>query len=166
MMKSNLIKMLGLCSVVFAATAVAEDAQPAPATPVTAVAAAAQNVTMLNGKVNPNAQVYFYVQSASWCGPCRMAMPGVVAAYNEMREDGRAEVILVNYDRTPQAGKAYIGSYKTDMPAVHASDANVDKLPGFTRARGIPFVIVVDAQGKVLGQGAPTRLQQWKKLVK
>lgn len=165
-MKSKLMKMVALCSVAFATVAMADVAQPAPATPVTAVAAAAQNVTLLNGKVNPNAQVYFYLQSASWCVPCRMAMPGVIDAYKEMLQDGRAEVILVNYDRTPEEGKAYIQSYKTSMPTVHAKDPNLAKLPGFTRARGIPFVIVVDASGNVLAQGAPTRIQQWKTLVK
>ena len=164
-MKKTWLNMLGLCCAAFAMTAGAADvAAPTPAP--TAVAAAAHKATLINGKVNPNAQVYFYLQSASWCGPCRMAMPGVVEAHQEMRADGRAEVILVNYDASADEGKAYIASYLTDMPSVHYCDRNVDALPGFTRSGGDPFGIVVDAEGNVLDKGAPTRIEQWKKYVK
>ncbi len=162
-MKKTWFNMLGLCCAVFAMTASAADET---ASAPSAVAVAAQKATIINGKVTPNAQVYFYLQSASWCGPCRMAMPGVVETHKEMRADGRAEVILVNYDASAEEGKAYIASYLTDMPTVHYTDLNIDALPGFTRSRGVPFVIVVDAAGNVLDKGAPTRIEQWKKYVK
>lgn len=165
-MKTNLMKMLGLCSVAFAMTALADDTAQTVTAPVSAVAAASQGAAVLNGKINAEAQVYFYLHSASWCGPCRRAMPGVVTTYAEMKADGRGEIILINYDKTPEGAKKYIDSYKTDMPTLHISDPKVATLPGFTRARAIPFVIAVDAQGNVLAKGAPAVILQWKTLVK
>lgn len=161
-MKNNFMAIIGLCCVAFATTSVADELPAAPS----AVAAAAENVTMLNGQVNPNAQVYFYLHSASWCGPCRMAIPGIMETYKEILADGRAEVILVNYDHSPAEGQDYIKSYATAMPAVHYADPNVAALPGYKNAVGVPYVIVVDAQGNVLDKGAPERIQQWKKYVK
>ncbi len=95
-----------------------------------------------------------------------MAMPGIMETYKEILADGRAEVILVNYDHSPADGQDYIKSYATAMPAVHYADPNVAALPGYKNAVGVPYVIVVDAQGNVLGKGAPERIQQWKKYVK
>jgi thiol-disulfide isomerase/thioredoxin len=131
-----------------------------------AVAAAAENLTLINGKVNPNAQVYFYLHSASWCGPCRAVMPDIVETYKSIIADGRAEVILISYDRTNEAAVKYVEHYNTEMPAVWAKDAKLGTLPGFVRATGIPFVVAVDAEGNVLGQGAPTRIHKWNTMVK
>lgn len=165
------MKILSMITLAFAACAsVATCAEAVSAAPTGAekgaVAKAAEELTLLNGSVNPTAQVYYYLQSASWCGPCKAAMPGIVDTYETMKADGRAEIILVSYDRTEDAAKKYIGSYNSDMPTVWAKDSKIMKMPGFVRATGIPFVIVVDADGKVLGQGAPGRIHQWKTLVK
>ena len=164
-MKNHCLKLIGFCAMAFAMTVTAAEAQPSTA-PVAAVAKSADGLTLLNGSINPNAQVYYYLQSASWCGPCRMAMPGIVETYKAMKADGRAEIILVNYDQTPEAGKAYVQSYETAMPTVHAADGKLSSLLGFSRARGIPFVIAVDADGKVLEKGAASRIHDWKKYVK
>lgn len=159
------MNIVGLCCLAMGMAAVADEAKPAEA-PAGVVATAAQKLTVLNGKVNPDAQVYYYIHSASWCGPCKRAMPGVVKAYEEIKADGRAEVILVSYDKTPELAKKYVDSYKTEMPAVHCQDAALRSLPGFSYARIIPAVQVTDAQGKVLGQGSPMLIMQWKEQVK
>ncbi|MBQ2380363.1 MAG: redoxin domain-containing protein [Akkermansia sp.] len=127
-----------------------------------AVAKALKKVKRASGKVNQKALVYVYLQSASWCGPCKQAMPGIVEQYKEMREDGRAEIVLVGWDQTPDGVKSYIEGYKCKMPAVHKDAKNVNKLPGFTPAQGIPFAIMVDAEGNVLKSGSPFVVNQWK----
>lgn len=130
-----------------------------------AVAKALKKVKRASGRVNQNALVYIYLQSASWCGPCKQAMPGIVEQYKEMRKDGRVEIVLVGWDNTPEEVKAYIESYKCKMPAVWKDAKNVKKIPGFTEANGIPDVIIVDADGKVLRQGYPTMIiPAWKEL--
>lgn len=133
----------------------------AKATP-SAVAKALKKVKRATGKVNQKALVYIYLQSASWCGPCKQAMPGIVEQYKEMRKDGRAEIVLVGFDQTPDGVKSYIEGYDCKMPAVHKDAKNVDKLPGFSKAPGIPFLIMVDADGNVLHTGSPFVVNQWK----
>lgn len=131
-----------------------------------AVAKAFKKVKRVSGRVKQDALVYIYLQSASWCGPCKKAMPDIVEQYKEMRKDGRVEIVLVGHDYTAEDVKAYIDGYKCKMPAVWKDAKNVDKLPGFTEAGGIPDAIIVDADGKVLAKGYPTMIiPGWKDLV-
>lgn len=130
-----------------------------------AVVQALKKVKRVSGRVNQKAIVYVYLQSASWCGPCRKIMPEVVKMYKEMRKDGRVEMILVGHDHSPEEVKAYIEGYKCKMPAISKDGKNVEKLPGFSVAGGIPDAIIVDANGKLLGRGYPTIvLPNWKEL--
>lgn len=128
-----------------------------------AVPAALKKVKRVSGRVNQKALLYIYLQSASWCGPCKKAMPEIVEIYKEMRKDKRAEIVLVGWDRSPEEVKAYIESYKCKMPAVSKDARNVDKLPGFAVAGGIPDAIMVDANGNVIKKGYPTYIiPTWK----
>lgn len=120
-----------------------------------AVAQALKRVRRVSGRVNQNALVYIYLQSASWCGPCRQAMPDVVEEYKKMRRDGRAEIVLIGWDQTADEVKSYIEGYRCRMPAVFREARNVDRLPGFSMAAGIPTATMVDADGKVLMNGSP-----------
>lgn len=130
------------------------------------VPAALKKVKRASGKVNQKALIYVYLQSASWCGPCRKAMPDIVKIYKEMRKDKRAEIVLVGWDRTPEEVKDYIEGYKCKMPAFQKETKNVNKLPGLTIAGGIPHATIVDASGKVLRDGYPTDiLPAWKSIV-
>ena len=130
-----------------------------------AVVQALKKVKRVSGRVNQKAIVYVYLQSASWCAPCRKIMPEVVKMYKAMRRDGRVEIVLVGHDRSPEEVKTYIEGYKCKMPAVSKDDKNVDKLPGFSVAGGIPDAIIVDANGKLLGRGYPTSvLPNWKEI--
>lgn len=119
-----------------------------------------------NGKPSKKALVYVYLQSASWCGPCNQEMPEVASTYREMDKDGRAEIILIGCDQTEDGAKKFLKQYKAKFPGVLSTAANVDKLPGFTPARGIPNAIMVDAEGNVLASGFPSEvLQQWQQKV-
>ena len=131
-----------------------------------AVVKALKKVKRVTGKVNQNALVYYYLESASWCGPCKQAMPDIVKQYAEMREDGRAEIVLVGWDHTPEGVKSYIEGYDCKMPAVHAEARNVNKLPGYKKAEGIPTVTIVDADGNVLREGSsPYFVSTWREQV-
>lgn len=128
-----------------------------------AVPATLKKVKRVSGRVNQKALVYIYLQSASWCPPCKKAMPEIVEIYKEMRKDKRAEIVLVGWDYTPEEVKAYIEGYKCKMPAVSKDAKNVDKLPGFAVAGGIPDAIMVDANGNVIKKGYPTYIiPTWK----
>ena len=130
------------------------------------VGKAAGKLKSFNGKANKKALVYVYLQSASWCGPCNKEMPEVVKIYNEMKKDGRAELILVGHDQTEDGAKAFLKKYKAKFPGVVSTAKGVDKLPGFSQASGIPHATMVDAEGNVLANGYPSSvLSQWQQAV-
>lgn len=153
--------VMELCCVAFATAAMADELPAVPS----AVAAAAENVTMLNGQVNPNAQVYFYLHSASWCGPCKALMPEIVKEYKKMKKKN-VEIILIGHDHTPEAAKSYLEHYEAGFPGVLFSSADAQKLPAITSPAGIPTATIVDAKGNVLYNGPGKGALEWKKYCK
>ena len=133
---------------------------------VSAVGKAAGKLKTFNGKPSKKALVYVYLQSASWCGPCNKEMPEVAEIYKEMKKDGRAEIILIGGDQTEDAAKKFLKQYKAKFPGILLGGKNVDKLPGFTPASGIPHATMVDGEGNVLASGYPSSvIAQWQQAV-
>ncbi len=90
-------------------------------------------------------------------------MPSVVEAYKDMKASGLVELILVDFDRTPEAAAAYVAKYGANFPAIMAEHAA--SLPGYESPRGIPSAILVDAQGKVLRKGHGSMVAKWRELI-
>src|SRR5450432_3023303 len=88
---------------------------------------------------------------ASWCGPCRMENPNVVKAYNEFK--GKNFTILgVSLDKDKDAWKKAIS--QDHLNWTHMSDlkywnSQAVETFGF---QGIPFNVLVDPSGKVIGE--------------
>ena len=92
--------------------------------------------------------IYF---SASWCGPCRAFTPELIDAYAKIRAlYPEFEVVLVNGDRSATEMTAYMRDDHMPWPAL-AWDA-IGATREITRyaGAGIPCLVLVDAQGKVL----------------
>ena len=135
-------------------------------TTVSPVGKAVGKLKTFNGKPSKKAQVYIYLQSASWCGPCNQEMPEVAEAYREMEKDGRAEIILIGHDQTEDGAKKFLKKYKAKFPGILVGGKGVNTLPGFQMAQGIPNAIMVDADGNVLASGFPSSvIPQWKQAV-
>lgn len=117
-----------------------------------------------NGKPSPKAKYYFYLCSASWCGPCQKEMPELVEAHKKMKKDGRCEIILVGYDKTLDAAKAYLKSHKAKFAGVWGEDKNIKELPGYQPVQGIPYAILVDRSGKVLTVNHASMIKDWKEI--
>ena len=112
----------------------------------------------VQGKVNPNAKCYVYLQSASWCPPCRKEMPEIVEAYKEMKNAG-VEIILCGHDSDKAGVKGYIKEFKIPFPAVVAKGKLA--LPGFTSSSSVPHATFVDKNGKVLKDGHGSITLRW-----
>jgi peroxiredoxin len=88
---------------------------------------------------------------ASWCKPCRMENPNVVNAYNQFKDKGFT-VYGVSLDRTKDA---WVSAIKQDgLTWTHVSDLKfwqsvAAKDYGVT---GIPFALLIDKDGKVIGK--------------
>jgi peroxiredoxin len=88
---------------------------------------------------------------ASWCRPCRMENPNVVAAYNRFKDKGFT-VLGISLDSNRDAWVAAI--QQDNLTWTHVSDLKgwgneVGKLSGVT---GIPQNFLIDKQGKIIAK--------------
>lgn len=86
---------------------------------------------------------------ASWCSPCRMEMPNVVAAYEKFKAKG-FDVVGVSFDNRADAWKAAITQLK--MPWHHISDLKGWECAaaGLYGINSIPANILLDGTGKIV----------------
>ncbi len=126
------------------------------------VARSVAKVKWENGRPNRKAKYYIYLQSASWCGPCRAEMPTIAEEYKAMKKDGRVELLLVSFDQTESAAKKFLSSNKATFPMTMKDAKGVQELAGFTMAQGIPTAIIVNAAGEVVTQGHGAIIRNWR----
>ncbi len=89
---------------------------------------------------------------ASWCKPCRMENPNVVAAYNKFKNKNFT-VLGVSLDQSKEPWIKAIKADKLDWPQLSDLkfwESPVVALYGF---EGIPFNVLLDPEGKIIAQG-------------
>jgi peroxiredoxin len=90
---------------------------------------------------------------ASWCGPCRMENPNVVKAYNKYK-DKNFTILGVSLDQEGDKDK-WLKAVKNDnLTWTQVSDLRHWDTPvlALYKFRGIPFNVLIDPQGKIIGQ--------------
>ncbi|AXY77449.1 AhpC/TSA family protein [Paraflavitalea soli] len=90
---------------------------------------------------------------ASWCGPCRMENPNVVAAFNKYKEKG-FHVLGVSLDQ-PTAKEKWIKAIHDDkLTWTHVSDLQFWKNAVAVQygIQAIPQNFLLDPQGKIIGK--------------
>ncbi|NCC99177.1 MAG: TlpA family protein disulfide reductase [Bacteroidia bacterium] len=87
---------------------------------------------------------------ASWCRPCRMENPNVVAAYNKYNSKG-FEVFSVSLDESKDSWKFAISADNLNWPN-HVSSLRRWSCPiaKLYRAYAIPYSILIDASGSII----------------
>lgn len=96
--------------------------------------------------------IYF---TASWCPPCRAFTPQLVAAYNQLKADGKPfEVVLVTSDQNEAAMEKYMKDYEMPWGAVPFGDKRIDALKKKFQVSGIPKLVVIDDAGTVISAEA------------
>jgi thiol-disulfide isomerase/thioredoxin len=94
---------------------------------------------------------------ASWCKPCRLANPQMVALHKEFNEKG-LEIISISLDGSPQQNTS-----KQDWEKAVKEDnltwTQVSELKGWESEirnkydfRSIPYTILIDTDGRIIGQ--------------
>lgn len=92
--------------------------------------------------------VYF---SASWCGPCRAFTPDLVKWYKETKpKHPEFELIFVSSDQDENSMEAYMSGDQMPWPALKYTKARSNKSLRQYAGRGIPCLVLLDAEGKVL----------------
>ena len=86
---------------------------------------------------------------ASWCGPCRRENPNVVAAYNKFK-DKNFTILGVSLDKEKAEWEKAIKD--DNLTWTHISDLKYWDSPvvGQYQFDGIPFNVLLDAQGKII----------------
>ncbi len=87
---------------------------------------------------------------ASWCGPCRMEMPNVVAAYKKYKDQGFT-VYSVSLDKEANAWKNSINSLGMVWEN-HVSDLKwwQSEAAAAYGVQGIPAAFLLDREGKIV----------------
>lgn len=88
--------------------------------------------------------------SAHWCPPCRTFTPKLIAWYNDFKATHPDfELVFVSGDRSEQAMKEYIEEAGMPWPAVAFDKTDEEHFSKFA-ARGIPYLVLIDQEGKAL----------------
>jgi nucleoredoxin len=101
--------------------------------------------------------IYF---SAHWCPPCRGYTPQLASTYSSSTKLDEVEIIFVSSDQDQAAFDGYHG----EMPwlALPYSDrAAKDKLSELYGVRGIPTLVVLNADGTVVTTGGRGKESTW-----
>lgn len=98
-----------------------------------------------------NGKVKFVDFWASWCGPCRMAIPHVKELYAQYPEG--LEIISVSVDQDDDAWKKAMKQENMPWQQFIAKDGAVDVLRESYRLSGIPYLLIFDDNGSILYAG-------------
>lgn len=90
---------------------------------------------------------------ASWCGPCRMENPNVVASYNKFKAKNFT-VLGVSLDQPGKKDNWMAAIHKDKLTWTQVSDLKgwENSAAKLYRITGIPFNFLIDPQGKIIGK--------------
>lgn len=90
---------------------------------------------------------------ASWCGPCRMENPNVVAAYAKYK-NRNFTILGVSLDKPGQKEKWLQAVEDDKLTWTHVSDLKYWDSPvvPLYKIEGIPFNVLVDPSGKIIAE--------------
>ncbi len=84
---------------------------------------------------------------ATWCGPCKVEVPGFVELYKKYQSQGLV-VLGLSMDDSPSDVRSFISAYDVNYPMFLAKDRD-DIQDAFAPLWGLPNTFVIGRDGKV-----------------
>ena len=110
-----------------------------------------KNLKKFDDSTLSETKYFLFYYSAHWCPPCRAFTPKLVDFYNKTKPaHPEFEVVFVSSDRSDEDMKKYMQEIKMPWPAIKFNKIESLKKITAYAGPGIPCVVVVDAEGKVL----------------
>jgi cytochrome c biogenesis protein CcmG/thiol:disulfide interchange protein DsbE len=82
---------------------------------------------------------------ATWCGPCRVEIPGFVDLQSKYRDQGLV-VIGISMDDDPAPVREFYQRYRMNYPVAMGDDALADRFGGIL---GLPTTFVIQRDGHI-----------------
>lgn len=93
---------------------------------------------------------------ATWCGPCLAEVPNMLKQYEKYKEKG-FEILGISVDRDVDALKSFVEEEKTPwiiLSETLAKEKGIESTADYYGINGIPRMILVDREGKVISINA------------
>jgi cytochrome c biogenesis protein CcmG/thiol:disulfide interchange protein DsbE len=145
------LRLLALCGALLAATCVkAQDSRPVIRFVKSPEAAPEIHVQTLDGKpltlASANGKVILLNFWATWCGPCRMEIPGLIELQKQYKDSLQIMSLLVDVDDVDDARK-FVADAELNYPvAVATNDVRLQ----YGGVSALPTVFVIDTQGRIV----------------
>ncbi len=86
---------------------------------------------------------------ATWCGPCRVEMPGMENLYRRYRSQG-LEILAVSLDKgSPEKVRIFADEYRLSFPVLMDSEGEMENL---YHTLTIPTTFVIDKKGMIVAE--------------
>jgi peroxiredoxin len=84
---------------------------------------------------------------ASWCAPCLAEIPNLKVVYDKYHDKG-VEILSVSLDKDIEKWKKAIADEQMPWPQICSDDTGIKLMKDY-QFNGIPFVILLDSEGKI-----------------
>ena len=88
---------------------------------------------------------------ASWCGPCRAAIPHVRELYKKYGD--KVEFIAVSLDSSEAPWRKAMDHEKMEWTQLWADKSHSEGVVKPYQISGIPFIMLLDPQGRIVHAG-------------
>jgi Peroxiredoxin len=87
---------------------------------------------------------------ATWCGPCRMEIPGYIELQNQYKDD--LVIVGISVDAPPRGAslvKGFVEKNKINYPIVMSTDEVLEAFGGDRPINAIPTTFIIDRDGNI-----------------
>ncbi|MBD5333937.1 MAG: AhpC/TSA family protein [Bacteroides sp.] len=88
---------------------------------------------------------------ASWCGPCRAAIPHVRELHKKYAD--KVEILSVSLDSAENPWRKAMEQEKMEWTQLWADKSRVEAVTNPYQIRGIPFMLLIDPEGRIIHAG-------------